>query len=220
MGFSISEPELWRPRGFCTSILMEGNQRASLSRNLNYGDQGTSLPRSWWKVTKGLLYPGTWIVATKGLLYLDLDGRCPRASLPRNLNYGNQGPSLPRSWWKVSKGLLDLKLRNLELFLKICSWRFVLWRFVRRDLSFEDLFMEICPLKISCKKNKGSFSLICITHELPLFDLCIWWLWYVWTYPCKSLIQKSLEFTWWSFVVQSLNLLNRFWHGWSYLNEA
>ena len=86
--------------------------------------------------------------------------------------------------------------------MKICSWRFVLWRFVRDIFPFEDLFMEICPLKI-CSGDFSSFSflqekqdlissqLIFITHELPLFDLCIWWLRYVWTYSCKSLTQKK-----------------------------
>ena len=60
-------------------------------------------------------------MATKGLLCLNLDGRCPRgfstsilmkgnqeASQPRNLNCGDQGASLPWSWWKVTKGLLYL----------------------------------------------------------------------------------------------------------------
>ena len=56
MDFSTSEPELWRPRGFFTLILIKGNQGAFLPWNRSCDDQGVFLPRSWWKVTKGLFY--------------------------------------------------------------------------------------------------------------------------------------------------------------------
>ena len=64
--------KLWQPRGFSTSIRMEGNEVACLPRNLgwliglsiililNCDDQGASLPQSKWKVTKGFVYLGTW----------------------------------------------------------------------------------------------------------------------------------------------------------------
>ena len=66
-GSLISEPELWWPRGFLTSILMKGNQGAFQPWNRSCNDQGAFQPwnqscddqgafqpRSWWKVTKGL----------------------------------------------------------------------------------------------------------------------------------------------------------------------
>ena len=80
-----------QPKGFLTSILIEGNQRASLPLNLgrligfsililNCDDQGTSLPRSEWKVTSELgtterfLYLNLELFVTKELFYLDLSG--------------------------------------------------------------------------------------------------------------------------------------------------
>ena len=109
-------------RGFFTSILMIGNQGASLSRKLNCGDQGASPPQNLscsdqWGLST--LEPELW--RPKGILYLDLDERCPRgfstskprlwrsrgffssilikgsqgAFLPRNLGYGDQGAYLP-----------------------------------------------------------------------------------------------------------------------------
>ena len=86
--FFTSEPKLWRPRGFSTSILTKGNQGAFLSwilmkgnqgvflpRNRSYGDQGAFLPRSWRKVTNELFCLRTRVVTTKGLFYLELDER-------------------------------------------------------------------------------------------------------------------------------------------------
>ena len=157
-GFSTLKPELCLPKGFSTSILITGDPEASLPRNLNCGDQRASLPRSWWKVIKGLLYFGTravatkgllclrtWIVVTKGLLYLNLE--------------------LWHCSWRFVYGGLSFKNLFTEIFrLKICSQRFVFWRFIHEDLSFEDFLQE----------KQG---LICITHVQPLFNLRIWWLW-------------------------------------------
>ena len=38
--------ELWRPRGFSTSILMEGVQGAYQPQNLDWCNQGASLPQN------------------------------------------------------------------------------------------------------------------------------------------------------------------------------
>ena len=61
------------------------------------------------------------------------------------------------------------------------------------DLSFENWssgdFFSFSFLQE--KQDLISSQLIFITHGLPLFDLCIWWLRYVWTYSCKSLTQKK-----------------------------
>ena len=159
--------ELWQPRGFFTSIWMEGNQEIFLPRDLgklrgisisilNCGVQRTSLPRSEWKVTKGLLYlePG----AIKRLFYLNLELWWPRgfstliwmegnqgASLPQNLgllrgffisilNYSDQGAYLPRSEWKVTNGLLYLRIRgNWEASLSQS------WTVATKGLRYLDL---------------------------------------------------------------------------------
>ena len=100
--------------------------------------------------------------------------------------------------WRCGHG--DLSFENLKL-----RWFFLLWRYVHGNFSFENLFIEIFPLKLWSLGDFSSFNflqekqeltssqLTCTTHELPLFDLFIWWLWYVWTYSCKCMIQKSLD---------------------------
>ena len=104
-----------KTKGFSTSILMEGDQGASLLWNPSCGDQGASLPRNL-----GWLKGFSISILNYGIVLEDLFMEiCP---------------------------------------LKICSQRFFVWRFVYKDLSFEDLFTKICPLKISCKRNKGWFS--------------------------------------------------------------
>ena len=131
--------ELWRLRGFSTSIWMEGNQGASLPQNLgrlrgfsifilNCDNQGASLPRSEWKVTKGLFYLWTWAIdwllyletwAIERFLYLNLELRRPRGFSTLEpgrsrgfsisiLNCRDQGVSLPRFEWKVTKGFVKL----------------------------------------------------------------------------------------------------------------
>ena len=182
--------ELQWPRSFSTSVWMEGSQGASLPRNLgrlrgfsfsilNCNDQRASLPRSEWKVTKG---------------FSTLE---PRVSTTKDQNLG-----LDFKWWErcystILRCMIFLSLFSLTWtsfskgkifdfyevlwkffiihFFEICSWRFVLWKFVQEiyslnicswrfflswryvhgDFSFhEDMFMEIFPLKIS----SGDFS--------------------------------------------------------------
>ena len=84
-------------------------------------------------------------------------------SLPQNLgrlrgfsililNCGDQGDFLPRSEWKVTNGLRYLGTWIVTtkglLFLDLDGIWNCSWRFVHGDVSFENLFMEICPLKI------------------------------------------------------------------------
>ena len=63
--FSISKLELWRTRGFLTSILKKKNQGAFQPWNQSCGGQGAFQLQSWWKITKGLFN-------------LDLDKKEPR----------------------------------------------------------------------------------------------------------------------------------------------
>ena len=68
-----------------------------------------------------------------------------------------------------------------NLFMEICPLKICLGDF---SLFHEDVSMEICPLKICLgdfsfenflqeKQELTSSQFACITHELPLFDLCI-----------------------------------------------
>ena len=131
-GFSTLEPRLWWPRGFSTSIWMEGNKGASLTRNLgqlrdfsililNCDDQGASLPRSKWKVTKELLYLGTW--GDWEFLYLNFELWWPRGlststewKVTKGLLYlgtwGDWEVSLSQSWIVTTKGFLFLNLNE------------------------------------------------------------------------------------------------------------
>ena len=125
--------ELWQPRGFFTSIWMEGNQEIFLPRDLgqlrgisisilNCGVQRTSLPRSEWKVTKGLLYlePG----AIKRLFYLNLELWWPRGFSTLIWMEGNQGASLPQNlgWLRVFS-ILILNCDDQVAFLLWPEWK-------------------------------------------------------------------------------------------------
>ena len=129
---SLSQSKLWRPRGFSTSIWMEGNKGASLTWNLgqlrdfsililNCDDQGASLPRSKWKVTKELLYLGTW--GDWEFLYLNFELWWPRGlststewKVTKGLLYlgtwGDWEVSLSQSWIVTTKGFLFLNLNE------------------------------------------------------------------------------------------------------------
>ena len=91
--------DLWRPRGFSTSILTKGSQGTFQPQNRSCGDKGSFQSRTWWKVTNGLFNLETGVVVTKGLFNLNLDKRNEGAFQPRNRSCGDHEAFQPRSWW-------------------------------------------------------------------------------------------------------------------------
>ena len=138
-------------RLFYLSLNVEGNYGAFLPRVLMKRNQGVFLP---WILRKG--DQGTF--------------------LPRNKSCDDQRVFLPRSWWKVTKRLFYLETEATivleDLFIENLLRRFfLLWRCDHGDLSFEDLFIEMCPLKIYL----GDFSFWGFVKEIfPFMKMCSW----------------------------------------------
>ena len=184
-GFSTSKPKLWWPRGFSTLMLKKGNQ-GLLPWNWSCDDQRASLPWSWRKVAKGLLYLKTKAVRTKGLLYLGTEAMKMSikgfstliliegnqgASLPRNQSYDDQRASLPQSWWKVTKGILYLRIEAVEMSIKgLLYFDLNCWNVDQRASLHWSEFFEC--------RSKGFSTLIWIVEMLIkgllYFDLNCW----------------------------------------------
>ena len=127
---------------------------------------------------------------------------------------------------KICSGDLFLEYLFMEIFpfMKICSWRFFHWRFLQEifpvlkiclgDISFhEDVFIEICPLKI----YSGDFSFM---------KMCSW-RFILWRLKCRRFIPfedlsfKNLNkrFIPWKFVHGDLSFekLNRRFIPWRFV---
>ena len=93
------------------------------------------------------------------------------ASLPRNQSYDDQRASLPQSWWKVTKGILYLRIEAVEMSIKgLLYFDLNCWNVDQRASLLWSEFFEC--------RSKGFSTLIWIVEMLIkgllYFDLSCW----------------------------------------------